>query len=100
MNKPKIILQKNQKIRLFFRVPKEEVLVTMKIRIDLSDTKPMKTTHLVVRNNPSLNGFVTSVVELGILAQTTSSCKLASKQLNQKCVCQKHKIPCHLFMNW
>ena len=78
--------------KLEVRIHKEEVLATRKVRVDLSDTKPMKTTHLVVRNNPSLNGFVTSVVEQDILTQTASSCKLASKQLNQKCLYQKHKI--------
>ena len=57
MNKPKIILQKNQKIRLFFKVPKEEVLVTMKIRIDLNDTKPKKTTHLVGKKQPKPQWF-------------------------------------------
>ena len=57
MNKPKIILQKNQKIRLFFKVPKEEVLVTMKIRIDLNDTKPKKTTYLVGKKQPKPQWF-------------------------------------------
>ena len=45
------------------KMPKEEILATRKIRVDLSDSKPKRPIILEVRNNTNLSGFVTFVVE-------------------------------------
>ena len=73
------------------RVPKKEVLATRKIKIDLSETKPKKLTQSRAKKQLKPQFFVTSMVELGILTQIALSCKQPSKQLNKKCLCQKHK---------
>ena len=74
------------------RVKKEEILATRKIRVDLSDTKPKQPVHPIAKKQHKPQWFAIFVVEQGILALTASSCMQASKQLNKKCMCQKHKI--------
>ena len=44
--------------------------------------------------------FVIFVEKLGIFVQTVSSCKLLSKQISQKYLCLKHKIPWYLLVSW
>ena len=68
------------------KVPKEEVLATTKIRVDLSDTKPKKPTHLVGKKKNKAQWFCHFCGGDGILTQTTSSCKQPSKQRNKKCL--------------
>ena len=66
-----------------------EVIPLRKIRVDLHESKPKAP-------NP-LKGHM---ISLGTFIQTVTSCKLLSKQTNQKYLCLKHKILWYLLVNW
>ena len=77
-----------------------EVTPSRKIKVDLKESKPKKSTLSKDKLMVSLLGFVIFVESLGTFVQTASSCKLLSEQLNQKYLCLKHKIPWYLLENW
>ena len=78
------------------RVPNEKVLSTRWIRVDLSETKPKKPTHPVGKKQNKPQWFCHFCDGAGHTCPIISSCK----QPNKKCLCKKHKMPWHLFMNW
>ena len=58
------------------KVHKDVVPASRRTRVDLSESKPKNSNKSKARKTTNLSGFVTFVVELGILNQITLSYKL------------------------
>ena len=70
-----------------------EVTPPKKTSVDLKDSKPKNPTIPMIRSMIDLYGFVIFVERQYTFVQTVPSCKLLSKQTNQKYLCLKRKIP-------
>ena len=76
-----------------------DVTSPKKIRVDFKESKPRLLTLLRTSCMIDLHGFVIFVESLDTFVQTVSSCKLLSKQISQKYMCLKHKIPWYLLVS-
>ena len=77
----------------------EETLATRRIKVDLSESKPKKPNRLGSKKQHKPQWFC-HFCGGARHTQIALSCKIQSKQPNEKCLCQKHKILWYLFMNW
>ena len=71
-----------------------------KIRVDLKESKPKKSTLSKDKTHDKLHGFVTFVERQDTYVQIATSCKLQREQTNQQYLCLKHLILWYLSVIW